>query len=59
MFPFLWVSELSPASATTFFIYEVVSETSWIVTVVTASVKEDEMEGQGHTSASQFHQSAT
>jgi hypothetical protein len=32
--------------------YEVESESSWIVIVVTASVKEDERGGQGHTSAS-------
>jgi hypothetical protein len=29
-----------------------VSESSWTVTVVTASVKEDERGGQGHTSTS-------
>jgi hypothetical protein len=32
---------------------------SQTVTVVTASVKEDERGGQGHTSASLLHQSAT
>jgi hypothetical protein len=39
--------------------YEVVSENSWIVIVLTASVKGDEREGQGHTSASLLHKSAT
>jgi hypothetical protein len=33
-------------------------ETSQTVIVVTASVKEDERGGQGHTSASLLHQSA-
>jgi hypothetical protein len=42
-----------------FFIYEVVSESSRTVIVGTASVKEDERRGQGHTSASLLHQSAT
>jgi hypothetical protein len=32
--------------------YDVLSESSWTGIVVTASVKEDEREGQGHTSAS-------
>jgi hypothetical protein len=32
--------------------YKVLSESPWTVVVVTASVKEDEMGGQGHTSAS-------
>jgi hypothetical protein len=36
-----------------------VSESSCTVIVVTSSVKEDEREGQGHTSASLLHQSAT
>jgi hypothetical protein len=39
-------------------LYEVVSECSWTIIVVTAPVKEDERGGQGHTSASLFHQSA-
>jgi hypothetical protein len=39
--------------------YEVISESSWAVLVVTASVKEDERGGQGHTSESLLHQSAT
>jgi hypothetical protein len=39
--------------------YEVVSESSQTVIVVTASVKEDERGGQGHTSKSLLHQSAT
>jgi hypothetical protein len=38
--------------------YEVLSEISLTVIVVTASVKEDERGGQGHTSASLLHQSA-
>jgi hypothetical protein len=40
-------------------IYKVLSESSQSVIVVTASVKEDEKGGQGHTSASLLHQSAT
>jgi hypothetical protein len=40
-------------------IYEVVSEISWTITAVTASVKEDERAGQGHTSASLLHRSTT
>jgi hypothetical protein len=36
-------------------IYEVVSESSWTVTVVTTSVKEDERGCQGHTSESLLH----
>jgi hypothetical protein len=39
-------------------IYEVLLQSSWIVIVVTASVKE-ERGGQGHTSASLLHQVAT
>jgi hypothetical protein len=39
--------------------YEVLSENSRSVIVVTASLKEDERRGQGHTSASLLHQSAT
>jgi hypothetical protein len=39
--------------------YEMVSESSWTIIVVTAPVKEDERGGQGHTSASLFDQSAT
>jgi hypothetical protein len=39
--------------------YEVVSESSRTVIVVTASVKEDERGGQGHTSEYLLHQSAT
>jgi hypothetical protein len=39
--------------------YEVLSEISQTVIIVTASVKEDERGSQGHTSASLFHQSAT
>jgi hypothetical protein len=39
--------------------YEVVSESSRTVIVVTASVKEDERGAQGHTSESLLHQSAT
>jgi hypothetical protein len=38
--------------------YEVLPESFWTVTVVTASVKEDERGGQGHTSASLLHLSA-
>jgi hypothetical protein len=38
---------------------EVLSESSRTLIVVTASVKEDEGEGQGHTSASLLHQSTT
>jgi hypothetical protein len=34
-------------------------ENSWTVIVGTASVKEDERGGQGHTSAKLLHQSAT
>jgi hypothetical protein len=37
----------------------VLSESSLTVIVVTAWVKEDERGGQGHTSASLLHQSAT
>jgi uncharacterized protein with PQ loop repeat len=40
------------------FAYKVLSESFWTV-VVTASVKEDERGGQGHTSESILHQSAT
>jgi hypothetical protein len=36
-----------------------VSESSWTVIAVAGSVKEDERGGQGHTSASLLHQSAT
>jgi hypothetical protein len=39
------------------FYYEVLPESSQTI-VVTASVKEDERGGQGHTSASLLHQSA-
>jgi hypothetical protein len=39
-------------------LYNVVAESSLAVTVVTASVKEDERGGQGHTSSSLLHQSA-
>jgi hypothetical protein len=39
--------------------YKVLSESSRTVSVVTASVKEDERGGQGHTSTSLLHQSAT
>jgi hypothetical protein len=38
--------------------YELLSESSRTVIVVTASVKEDERGDQGHTSASLLHQSA-
>jgi hypothetical protein len=38
--------------------YTVVSEGSRTI-IVTVSVKEDERGGQGHTSESLFHQSAT
>jgi hypothetical protein len=38
--------------------YEVVSESSRIIIIVTASVKVDERGGQVHTSASLLHQSA-
>jgi hypothetical protein len=37
----------------------VVSESSWVVIAVTGSVKEDEKGGQGHTSESLVHLSAT
>jgi hypothetical protein len=40
------------------FRYEVLLKSSWTVIVVTALVK-DERGGQGHTSASLLHQSAT
>jgi hypothetical protein len=40
-------------------LYEVVSESSQALIVVTVSVKEDEKGGQGHTSKSLLHQSAT
>jgi hypothetical protein len=40
-------------------LYELVSESSLIVIVVTASVKENKTGGQGHTSTSLLHQSAT
>jgi hypothetical protein len=40
-------------------IYEVVSESSRTVSVVPTSLKEDEKGGQGHTSESLLHQSAT
>jgi hypothetical protein len=40
-------------------IYEVVSESSRTVIVVTALVKKDERRDQGHTSESLLHQSAT
>jgi hypothetical protein len=36
-------------------LYDVLSESYWTVTVVTALVKEDERGGQGHTSASLLH----
>jgi hypothetical protein len=36
-----------------------VLESSWTVIVVTASVKQDEKGGQGHTSESLLHQSGT
>jgi hypothetical protein len=36
-------------------VYQLLSESSQTVTVVTASVKEDERGGQGHTSASVCH----
>jgi hypothetical protein len=39
--------------------YEVLSESSWTLIVVTALVKGDERGGQGHTSASLLHQSTT
>jgi hypothetical protein len=39
--------------------YEVVLESSWTVIVATTLVKEDERGGQGHTSESLLHQSAT
>jgi hypothetical protein len=42
-----------------FYTYKVLSESSRTVIVVIASVKEDERGGQGHTSASLLHQSAT
>jgi hypothetical protein len=38
--------------------YEVVSESSWTVIFVIASVKEDEREGQGNASTSLLHQPA-
>jgi hypothetical protein len=38
--------------------YEVLSESSQVAIVATASVKEDERGGQGHTSESLLHQSA-
>jgi hypothetical protein len=38
--------------------YEMVSESSWTIIVLTASVKEDEREGQGHTSERLLYQSA-
>jgi hypothetical protein len=38
--------------------HQALSESSQTVIVVTALVKEDEKEGQGHTSASLLHQSA-
>jgi hypothetical protein len=40
-------------------IYEVVSKSSRTIIIVTASVKEVERGGQGHTSASLLHLSAT
>jgi hypothetical protein len=39
--------------------YEVVSESSRTVVVITALVKKDERGGQGHTSKSLLHRSAT
>jgi hypothetical protein len=39
--------------------YEVVLESSQTVIAVIASVKDDERGGQGHTSESLLHQSAT
>jgi hypothetical protein len=39
------------------FKYDIVSESSQTVTVVTASVKEHERGGHGHTSESLMHQS--
>jgi hypothetical protein len=39
--------------------YEVISESSRTIIVVTASVKEDERGGKSHTSESLLHQSAT
>jgi hypothetical protein len=42
----------------TFYIYKVLAETSQTDIVVSASVKEDESGGQGHTSESLLHQSA-
>jgi hypothetical protein len=41
------------------YIYKVLLESSQTVIVVSASVKEDEREGQGYTSTSLLHQSAT
>jgi hypothetical protein len=43
----------------TYFLYDVVSESSRTVTVVTASVKEEERGGQSYTFTSLLHQSAT
>jgi hypothetical protein len=40
-------------------LYEMVSESSWTVVIVTALVKEDERGDQGRTSKSLLHQSAT
>jgi hypothetical protein len=40
-------------------VYEVISESSRTVIIVSASVKEDEKGGQGYTSASLLHESAT
>jgi hypothetical protein len=40
-------------------VYEVVSESSQALIIVTASVKEDERGGQGHTFASLVHQYLT
>jgi hypothetical protein len=38
--------------------YEELLESSWTVIIVTASLKEDEKGGQGHTSASLLYQYA-
>jgi hypothetical protein len=56
---FIIVTNQHISPTTLFTKYEVLSESSPTVIVVTASVKEDERGGQGHTSTRLLHQSAT
>jgi hypothetical protein len=54
----LWINPLHVCLSYYTSLYKLLLESSRTVIVVTASVKEDEREGQGHTSASLLHQSA-